>query len=61
MIDGEAADKKAARLETQTVDIFNRYQDQIGANVKTAEELGLPTPAGFEEWWPPEGYEPVDL
>ena len=58
---GEEADKKAARLEATTVDIFNRYKDQIGAEVKTAEELGLPAPAEFENWWPPEGYQPLDL
>jgi len=61
MLAGEAADRKAARLETQTADIFNRYQDQIGAEVRTSEELGLPTPAEFEQWWPPEGYQPVEL
>lgn len=58
---GEDAAKKAARLETTTVDVFNRYKDQVGAEVKTAEELGLPQPDQFEAWWPPEGYEPIDL
>ncbi len=55
---GEAADKRAAQLETITVDTFNKFADQIGAKVKTAEELGLPKPADFETWWPPEGYKP---
>jgi tripartite-type tricarboxylate transporter receptor subunit TctC len=55
---GEAADKRAALLETITADTFNKFSDQIGAKVKTAEELGLPKPADFEAWWPPEGYKP---
>ena len=58
---GEPAARKAARLETMTVDVFNKYSDQIGAEVKSAEELGLPEPANFDEWWPPEGYEPIEL
>ena len=58
---GEAADREGALMETVTVDIFNRFQDQIGAEVKTAEELGLPTPDGFDSWWPPEGYEPPPI
>ncbi len=56
---GEAADKRAAQLETVTCDTFNKFKDQIGGNVQSAESLGLPTPAGFEEWWPPKGYKPV--
>jgi len=55
---GEAADKRAAQLETITADTFNKFADQIGAKVKTAEELGLPKPADFETWWPPKGYKP---
>ena len=55
---GEAADRRAAQLETITVDIFNKFSDQIGAKVKTADELGLPKPADFESWWPPKGYKP---
>jgi tripartite-type tricarboxylate transporter receptor subunit TctC len=56
---GEEADREGALMEAITVDIFNRYQDQIGAEVKTAEELGLPRPEDFEEWWPPAGYTPA--
>jgi len=55
---GEEADKRAAQLETVTVDTFNKFSDQIGAKVKTAKELGLPAPADFESWWPPESYKP---
>lgn len=53
---GEAADKRAAQLETVTVDTFNKFKDQIAGDVKTADELGLPSPADFDSWWPPEGY-----
>lgn len=56
---GEEADREGALMETVTTDIFNRFQDQIGADVKTAAELGLPDPDGFEAWWPPEGYTPA--
>lgn len=58
---GEAADREGALMETVTVDIFNRFQDQIGAKVKTAEELGLPSPDNFDSWWPPEGYKPPPI
>jgi tripartite-type tricarboxylate transporter receptor subunit TctC len=61
ILTGEAADKKAAMLEAQTADLFNRYQDQIGAKVKTSKELGLPDPKDFDKWWPPQGYKPVDV
>ena len=53
---GEAADREGALMEAITAETFNKYQDQIGAEVKTAAELGLPAPADFEAWWPPEGY-----
>jgi tripartite-type tricarboxylate transporter receptor subunit TctC len=55
---GADADKRAAQLETVTVDTFNKFRDQIAGDVKTAEELGLPSPAEFDNWWPPEGYKP---
>lgn len=61
ILSGEAADKKGARLEAQTADIFNRYHDQIGAKVKDAKELGLPEPDKFDAWWPPKGYKPVGV
>ncbi|MGH6895784.1 MAG: Bug family tripartite tricarboxylate transporter substrate binding protein [Geminicoccaceae bacterium] len=55
---GEAADRRTAQREAVTVAIFNEHADQIGAPVKSAEELGLPAPEEFDAWWPPEGYEP---
>ena len=58
---GEEADREGALMEAITVDIFNRFQDQIGAEVRTAEELGLPAPEDFESWWPPEGYVPPPI
>ena len=56
---GEEADREAALMETVTTDIFNRFKDQIGADVKSAAELGLPEPKDFDTWWPPEGYKPA--
>ena len=58
---GEAADREGALMETITVDIFNRHQEQIGAEVKTAAELGLPKPEDFDSWWPPQGYTPPPI
>ena len=58
---GEAADKRAAQLETMTVHTFNKYADQIGKKVKSHKELGLPTPENFEKWWPPKGYKPIKI
>ena len=55
---GEAADKRAAQLEVITVDTFNKFSDQIGAKVKSAADLGLPSPADFDSWWPPKDYKP---
>lgn len=55
---GAEADKTAAKLEVITVDTFNKFSDQIGADVKSADDLGLPSPADFESWWPPQGYTP---
>jgi len=55
---GAEADKTAAKLEVITVDTFNKFSDQIGAEIKSAADLGLPSPADFEGWWPPEGYVP---
>ena len=59
ILTGEAADKRAAQLETNTAFLFNKYQDQVGGKVKSAKELGLPEPDGFDKWWPPQGYKPV--
>lgn len=53
---GEAADKRGAQLETITTATFNKYAGQIGKKVKSAKDLNLPTPDGFEAWWPPKGY-----
>lgn len=58
---GEPADREAAYVEAVTVQTFNKYADQIGAEVKTAEELGLPAPADFDAFWPPEGYVPPPI
>jgi tripartite-type tricarboxylate transporter receptor subunit TctC len=56
---GEAADRRAAQLETITTATFNEVKDQIGKKVMTAAQLGLPTPETFDKWWPPKGYKPL--
>ncbi|MBO6784064.1 MAG: tripartite tricarboxylate transporter substrate binding protein [Alphaproteobacteria bacterium] len=56
---GEAADRRAALLETVTAATFEKHQKAIGKEIKTAKELGLPTPEGFDAWWPPQGYKPL--
>ena len=53
---GEAADRRAAQLETLTAATFAEVKDQIGKQIKTAAELGLPKPDQFDKWWPPKGY-----
>ncbi len=58
---GEAADRRAAELEALAAATFYKYRDQIGAPVKTAAELGLPSPDEFDKWWPPKGYKPQDI
>ena len=55
---GAAADRRAAQVESVTAQTFWNTQDQIGKKVKSPEELGLPDPAGFDKWWPPQGYKP---
>lgn len=52
---GEEIDKKAARLETTRAALFA----QLKLAEKTATELELPEPAGFEQWWPPADYKPA--
>ncbi|MEK9662838.1 MAG: tripartite tricarboxylate transporter substrate binding protein [Alphaproteobacteria bacterium] len=56
---GEAADRRAALVETVTAATFWANQDKIGKQVKSPEELGLPKPEDFDKWWPPKGYKPV--
>ncbi|RZV49159.1 MAG: hypothetical protein EX258_07940 [Sphingomonadaceae bacterium] len=53
---GEEADREGALMEAITAETFNKFSDQIGADVKSAAELGLPAPADFDTWWPPEDY-----
>lgn len=55
---GEAADRRAAQLEVLTAATFAELKEQLGKSPKTAAELGLPTPADFDKWWPPKGYKP---
>jgi len=55
---GEAADRRAAQLEVLTAATFAGIKEELGKQPKTAAELGLPAPAGFDKWWPPKGYKP---
>jgi tripartite-type tricarboxylate transporter receptor subunit TctC len=55
---GAAADRRAAQLEVLTAATFAEVKDQLGKQPKSAAELGLPTPAEFDKWWPPKGYKP---
>jgi hypothetical protein len=56
---GEAADRRAAQVEAVTAQTFWNAQAQIGKEVKSPDELGLPDPADFDKWWPPQGYAPL--
>lgn len=58
---GEAADRRCAQLEAITAATFQKYKDQIKGTVKSPEELGLPQPKDFEKWWPPQGYQKLDV
>ncbi|MDH3419370.1 MAG: tripartite tricarboxylate transporter substrate binding protein [Gammaproteobacteria bacterium] len=55
---GEAADRRAAELETIAATVFEQLEIP---NSKTADALDLPTPAEFDAWWPPAGYTPLPL
>lgn len=59
ILSGEAADRRAALLEAVTAATFTRFADQIGVPVRSPADLGLPEPAAFDAWWPPQGYTPV--
>ncbi len=55
---GADADRRAAQVESVTAQTFWNAQKQIGKKVKSPTELGLPNPAEFDKWWPPQGYKP---
>ncbi len=55
---GEAADRRAAELETVAATVF---QQLAIPNSEPAAALGLPTPDGFDAWWPPADYAPLAL
>jgi tripartite-type tricarboxylate transporter receptor subunit TctC len=58
---GDAADRRAAQLEAITAATFKKYASQIEGNVKSPAELGLPEPKDFDKWWPPQGYQKIDI
>ena len=53
---GADADRRAAQVESVTAQTFWNAQKQIGKKVKSPDQLGLPDPADFDKWWPPQGY-----
>jgi len=53
---GDAADRRAAELETISAATFARLKIP---GARSAAELGLPDPENFDQWWPPPGYEPL--
>ena len=55
---GEEADRRAAQLEVVSADTFEALNIP---GAKSAEQLGLPRPEDFDEWWPPADYEPLPL
>ena len=52
---GAEADKNAAQMEVLTANTFAKLG--IKGSLP-ASKLGIPSPAGFESWWPPKGYKP---
>lgn len=55
---GADADRRAAQVEAVTAKTFWDTKDLIGKKVQSPEQLGLPDPADFDKWWPPQGYKP---
>ncbi|HAY45780.1 MAG TPA: hypothetical protein DCY55_05795 [Gammaproteobacteria bacterium] len=55
---GDAADRRAAELETVSAATFERLKIP---GAKTAAELGLPNPENFNQWWPPQDYQPLPI
>ena len=52
---GAAADKRAAQVEAITAATFKELSIP---NSRGPDKIGLPNPANFEKWWPPQGYKP---
>ena len=52
---GAEADKNAAQMEVLTANTFAKLG--IKGSVSAAK-LGIPSPDGFDSWWPPKGYKP---
>ena len=50
---GPDADRRAAQVETISASVF---EELMIPGARTAEELGLPQPEEFDQWWPPPGY-----
>ena len=50
---GPDADRRASQVETISASVF---EELMIPGARTAEELGLPLPEEFDQWWPPPGY-----
>ena len=55
---GEEADRRAAELESITATMFQELEIP---GARSADELELPDADEFNEWWPPEDYQPLPL
>ena len=55
---GEEADRRAAELESITATMFQELEIP---GARSADELELPEADEFNEWWPPEDYQPLPL
>lgn len=54
---GEEADRLAARLESATAWLF--WEAKLPSARVNPEELGIPRPENFDQFWPPKGYRPA--
>ena len=55
---GAQADRRAAELETISASVF---EELSVPGARRAEELDLPAPQDFDQWWPPEGYQVLPI
>jgi tripartite-type tricarboxylate transporter receptor subunit TctC len=53
---GDMADRRAAELEVISATNFAELEIP---EARSPEDLGLPTPEKFIEWWPPDTYKPL--
>ncbi|WP_188052187.1 Bug family tripartite tricarboxylate transporter substrate binding protein [Aureimonas fodinaquatilis] len=56
-VGGADADREAALFESVTSWLY--FENDMQGLVASPEELGIPKPEDFAEYWPPEGYKPA--